>query len=147
MPPSVIFSLFDKIVVPILCYGAEVWGYELRERIERVHMKFCKPVLGVAHSTSNAAVLGECRPYPLCVVYYRKCVTFWLKILSMNEPRLTKDCYMECKYLDLNGRQTWCTKIKDLLSRYGYADVWLNQGVANVVLYTKSERLLLSRMT
>ena len=33
------FDLFDKVVVPILCYGAEVWGHEWIERIERIHLK------------------------------------------------------------------------------------------------------------
>ena len=40
-------SLFDKLVVPILTYGSEIWGiYEFKE-VEKIHMKFCKYILGV----------------------------------------------------------------------------------------------------
>ena len=68
MPPETLFKLFDKIVDPVLCCGAEVWGYEKHERIERIHTTFCKRVLGVSYSTSNVAVLGDCGRYPLFLI-------------------------------------------------------------------------------
>ena len=40
-------DLFDKLVTPILNYGCEVWGFAQANAIERVHMQFCKKVLGV----------------------------------------------------------------------------------------------------
>ena len=33
--------LFDRLVVPILLYGAEVWGIFDYTEIEKVHIKFC----------------------------------------------------------------------------------------------------------
>ena len=44
------------MVVPILCYGSEIWGYEYCENIEKVQRKFLKYYLGVGSHTSNAAV-------------------------------------------------------------------------------------------
>ena len=38
LPISVQFELFDKIVIPVLCYGSEVWGYEYNDKIESVHI-------------------------------------------------------------------------------------------------------------
>ena len=35
---KVLFKIFDSLVVPILCYGSEVWGYEYRRKIEQVHI-------------------------------------------------------------------------------------------------------------
>ena len=34
---NVTFNLFDKMVLPILLYGAEIWGTEVRKHIEAVH--------------------------------------------------------------------------------------------------------------
>lgn len=34
------FNLFDKVVVPILLYGCEIWGYENIDIIEKIHLKF-----------------------------------------------------------------------------------------------------------
>ena len=44
-----LFKIFDSLVVRILCYGSEVWGYEYQRKIEQVHINFC-----------TSAVLGEC---------------------------------------------------------------------------------------
>ena len=41
MKISEILGLFDKIVLPILLYGCEVWGFHRAPEIERVHLKFC----------------------------------------------------------------------------------------------------------
>jgi len=40
-------KLFDKLVLPILTYGCEVWGFHTANSIERVHLQFCKRLLGV----------------------------------------------------------------------------------------------------
>ena len=37
--------LFDKIVVPVLLYGCEIWGFGNLDIIERIHLKFCKMLL------------------------------------------------------------------------------------------------------
>ena len=78
MPPKTMFDLFDKMVAPVLCYGAEVWGYERHERIERVHTQFCKRVLCGSYgsyTTSNVAVYGDCGRY----LYFVKCIQFFTK--------------------------------------------------------------------
>ena len=40
-------ELFDKVVGPILNYRVDVWGFCKANQIERVHMQFCKRLLGV----------------------------------------------------------------------------------------------------
>ncbi len=53
LTPKHVLDLFDKLVLPILNYGCEVWGFSQGIQIERVHMKFCKHLLGVKISTQN----------------------------------------------------------------------------------------------
>jgi hypothetical protein len=40
------FKLFDTIVRPILCYGAEIWGYQYSGIIEKVHTDLCRLITG-----------------------------------------------------------------------------------------------------
>ena len=68
IPLSVSFELFDKMILPILLYGSEVWGYEFRKDIENVHVKFCRYILGVSSRALTCAVLGECGRMPLYVM-------------------------------------------------------------------------------
>ena len=53
------WELFDKMVLPILLYAAEIWGFGVNPCIEKVQINYCKFVLGVPKGTSNAEVLGE----------------------------------------------------------------------------------------
>ena len=45
--PKHTLELFDKLACPILNYKAEDWGFVRAKRIERVHLQFCKRLLGV----------------------------------------------------------------------------------------------------
>ena len=36
IPYSTYFSLFDKVVLPILCYGAEIWDYERTDLVIQI---------------------------------------------------------------------------------------------------------------
>ena len=37
-------KLFDHTVVPILLYGAEIWGHESHESQEKVHVEFFRKI-------------------------------------------------------------------------------------------------------
>jgi len=40
-------ALFERLITPILNYGSQVWGFAHGACIERVHLQFCKRLLGV----------------------------------------------------------------------------------------------------
>ena len=46
LSPKHILELFDKLIKPILHYGSEIWGFLNANVIERVHLRFCKNLLG-----------------------------------------------------------------------------------------------------
>ena len=125
------------MVVPILCYGAELWGYEYCDTIEKIHVKFCKYLLGVSSSTPTVAVLGELGRHPICTIYYVKCIKYWLKLQQMDNKRLPRQCYKLLYEYDSSGRKTWATEVKNLLFRMGYGHVWTNQGVGDPCLFIK----------
>lgn len=131
LPINIMFNLFDKTVLPILLYGAEIWGTEYSECIERVQITFVKKILGVGSTTTNAAVLYETGRYPLAYHYHNKCIKFWLKLLTLPENRLPKSCYFVLKSLDENGKWTWVTSVRNLLQELGFGYVWAAQGVGN----------------
>lgn len=69
------FYLFDKMVLPIILYGCELWGYEKVNILKNVQVKFCKYLLKVGQQTPTLAVLGESsecgREYVTgCIKYY-----------------------------------------------------------------------------
>ena len=64
------------MVLPILSYGSEMWGYEQISSIGSVHIKFLKRILKFLITTSDEAVLGEVGRYPLSVYCSVKCMSY-----------------------------------------------------------------------
>ena len=52
-------DLFDKLVIPVLTYGCEVWGYSNNNICEVLHLKFCKYILILKQTTPSCMVYGE----------------------------------------------------------------------------------------
>ena len=40
------FEQFDKMILTIATYGAEIWGFQQYKQVEDVHFRYCKIVLG-----------------------------------------------------------------------------------------------------
>ena len=80
-----IYKLFDSIVLPILTYSCETWGFENCAEIEKVHLRFCKNILKVRQTTSNYMVYGELGRYPLNIHINVRMIGFLLMLKSSNK--------------------------------------------------------------
>ena len=58
-PFDMTLDLFDKMILPILLYGCEIWGFEDVGLIEVFYRKFLKYVLKLNKQTPNCMVYGE----------------------------------------------------------------------------------------
>jgi hypothetical protein len=119
--------------MPILNYGSEVWGFIQGNSVERVHMQFCKRILGVKKVTQNDFVYGELGRISLKSVRYYNIVKFWLKILHTNENKYVKKVYTLLKndFENFPNKTNWCSLVKHLLCDLGFYDAWLMQSVGN----------------
>ena len=131
LPPKTLLNLFDKMVMPSLLYGAEIWGFRTRPEIEHVQTKFCKFVLGLGSSAPNAAALGDCGRYPIAMYAKIRCVKYWLKLLNMNNSRLPRVCYNMLYSHCEAGRHNWATEVKNVLFTCGFGIVWICQGLGD----------------
>jgi hypothetical protein len=48
IPIDLQFKLFDTLILPILTYGSEIWGYENTKQLEKLHLQFCRNNLALA---------------------------------------------------------------------------------------------------
>ena len=86
LSPETMVDVFDKLITPVLCYAAEVWGFHAGPDIERLHLKFCKQVLGVKRCTQNDFVHGEL--VPMSIIHKIAMVRYWLKIVHGRKPNV-----------------------------------------------------------
>lgn len=115
------FSMFDSLVAPILLYGSEVWGaYSIKE-VDKLHLRFCKNMLGVRSQTSNVAVMGELGRFPLTILCRERLLKQYLKIMK-NPNSLMYNVFFDLKSTNiLISNNSWALSVKNLLNDLGFA--------------------------
>ena len=137
LAPRHTLELFDKLILPILNYASEVWGFNRGIHTERTHLHFCKKLLGVKTSTQTNFVYGETGRCKLQNIRLLNIIKYWLKICTAENNKYIKQVYACLKRnTDNNARVVnWAAKVKGVLSKLGFYDVWLEQGVGNTNLF------------
>ena len=72
LPLECQLDLFDNIVVPILLYECEIWGFESLDILERTYLKFLKYIFNLKSSTPTFMVYGKTGRFPLYVTVYKE---------------------------------------------------------------------------
>ena len=116
-------ALFDKLILPILNHCSEAWGFIQANAMERIHLQFCKK------STQSDFIYGEFGRTSLLVKRQYFIIKYWFKILNCNENNYIKYMYkmLLADLKEYPNKNNWAYLVKDLLSRMGFYDVWLNQ--------------------
>lgn len=133
LPIDIQLQLFDSMVLPILLYGAEVWGIKEFKEIEKLHLKFLKHCLGICSSTCNNMVYGELGRFPLEIKIKIRILNYWCKLLNPNTAKLSKCIYQYLLELDQQNTYTspWIGYVKKVLNECGRSDLWINQATIN----------------
>ena len=82
LPIDLQLELFDSLILPILLYGCEVWGYENVLILDGLYLKYLEYVLGLKQSTPSCMVYGETGRFPLSVYIKTQIISFWCKLVS-----------------------------------------------------------------
>ena len=88
LPSDIQIDLFQKLVIPVLLYGCELYGYENIEIIERLQLEYLKYILGLKPSTPNVMVYGE-TGYHLIIHVKCRIIAYWASILCSKPEKLS----------------------------------------------------------
>ena len=151
--------IFDHTVKPILLYGSEIWACSIPKKTsvddlfdftkiarsflsEKLHIHFCKYILGVHKRSSNFAVFSELGRYPLQINILLSTLSYWHRHENTN-TELLSDAFACSQTLHKNGFHSWFSSINNILSMLGitYANHQLNNLNSN--MFKKSIRSIL----
>ena len=140
LPIDCQLDLFDKVVTPVLIYGCEVWGYEPLVDIERIHLKFLKHIFNLKSSTPSYMVYGESGRFPLHITVYGRMISYWAKLFSGPEPKISNILYKYYlnQYCNDIIKNPWIDCIKRILDTCGFSNIWFQQDVVNVSWITNA---------
>ena len=132
LPIDLQLNLFDKLVLPVLTYGCEIWGIANLKEIEVFHRKFIKNVLSISKYTANPTCYGETGREPIINTIYQRVITFWVNIKQGETNKISTIIYrLLRKLFDLNIYQSkWCKKVSEILNNLGLSYLWNRNNIS-----------------
>ncbi len=91
-------ELFDRMIVPIMLYGCEVWGPENYIQTEKLYSKFFKHILWVHGRTTNNMVYGELGRFSLEIQIKKGMIGYWGRLIIGKESKLCKVIFDQLLY-------------------------------------------------
>ena len=140
IPVSSSMHIFDTKILPILLYGADIWGHDHNVTTSRVYTGFHKYLLGLPTNCVNLVALGELGRPSFHVHSIMKLIHGWLRFLKHSDQRFTSHCYKEQFRLSDSFTKSWGCSVKTVLCSMGFSFVWMNQGVEDEHSFLKSFR-------
>jgi hypothetical protein len=135
--PEIFFKMFDSQINPIILYGAEIWGLQKHNNLEKAQLSAVKKLLNVSSKTPNDLVYGETGRRPMFIEACVATLRYWLRLTRMENDRLPKKAYNMLMSMHGNNKKCWITDVHDVLMMYGFGYVWLNHGVQHVKWFLK----------
>ena len=151
--------IFDHTIKPILLYGCEMWGsfntqtarfrknsLELDEiyskaLCEKLHIKFCRYILGVHKKSAKFAVLAELGRFPMGYNIISQMLNYWHRLENLDDSfPLLQAAYNVDKLNFRNKLSSWCGSI-NLLFRY-FPELMKVQHATSSLFKTKCKKYL-----
>ena len=104
-------------------YHATSYEEVSTSKIDLVHRKFLKFILGVPKSCPNLAVYGETGETPLSFKGYRLTLNLWHRVTNLPDTAMVKKALLE----NISLRTNWIMSIEKLINHFNLADTIGNQ--------------------
>ena len=89
-PVLMTLKLFETMVLPILSYESEIWGFMEDISLEAVELHYLKYILHVPLTETNIAVRGELGQLPIQLIWKERILRYWDRLCSNDIPMLLK---------------------------------------------------------
>ena len=126
-------SLFDSFVVPILTYCSEIWEAFLspnnrnaatfknnlfndNQPLEKLHIRFCKQVLGKHNKGSSYGCRTELGRLPLSLSTYCTLLKYWFRLMSFGTNTIAFKALLANIILLHRNKSCWLKTIDSLLN-------------------------------
>ena len=121
-------DLFDRMAVPAILYGAEIWGNCKSELIplDKPASYLYRTILGLPQAAPVCGIhleLGRTRISELASL---KPILYWLRLQNMTENKLAYKMYIEQKSWSEKGIECWASRVKTKLDLLGFSESWEN---------------------
>lgn len=93
LPYEVYTKLYYSLVIPVISYGASVWGTKSFPCINSIHYRAMRFFLGTGKYTPASAVQGDMGWKPVLIDQWKAVCNHWYRCLNYEESRLNKKIF------------------------------------------------------
>jgi len=148
LPIDIQCELFDQVVLPVLLYGSEIWGYSSIEMLEVLFRKFIKKILKLHRSTPNAMIYGEIGKLCLQARVDKHMISYWLRLIIKEHTTLSYTFYsIALKLYDTGTYElNWLKRVKYILVNCGLSYIWdrqddIDTSRAKIIIHSRIDDL------
>ena len=96
---EVSIELFERIVIPILLYGSEIWGYECPKQLQIMFNNVMRKFLKLNRSTPMCMINGELGLKEISEYIDNRMMNFWCNLATGDENKISSILYKWVKTL------------------------------------------------
>ena len=123
-------KLYNIGILPILNYGAGVWGYYYQEKHECIQRRALRYFLGVHRFSPNHAIEGDIGVVSTSVARHIEILRLWNRLVTMQDNRLTRKLF---NYDFSICKDNWSEEVGKILNVLGMDNYFISQSPVDIV--------------
>ena len=123
---EVSIELVEKLIIPILLYGSEIWGYEDPKHLQITLNNVLRRILRLHKSTPICMINGETGLKEISEYIDNRMVNFWSNIATGHENKISSILYKWVKVLHERDvkKSIWIEKIEATLANMEMSNIF-----------------------
>lgn len=127
-------KLYDACIVPVMSYGAEIWGYTNYPKLNQIHQRAMRIFLGVHKFAPIAGLEGDMGWIAPKYRQWLLMLSYWNRLNQLDSNRLTYKVFLHNYNLAVQGHTNWCSQVLSIFDAIGIADVFDNRNLCDLKL-------------
>ena len=119
-------GIYNNLVIPVLLYACEIWGFSDLSSVELFHRKCLKTILRVNKFTAHAIIYGETGSHKIELNINKRIINFW-NHLKNDQGKISNMIFKFSHTLfnQINGlKSKWLLKVNQILISAGTPYLW-----------------------
>ena len=117
----VIYSiLFECCCASVSDYGSEIWGFEPKQGVSKIHLRAARSYLGVPKNTTSVGVLAEINWMEPVYRAQIRMIRQYFRVKLMDNSRITKKIFNWDKNFSMQfpNIQTWYSEVREIFDTH-----------------------------
>lgn len=113
---STYWKIYAATVVPVMNYGAGVWGTRRYEVCDQVQNRAIRTFLGVGKRTPIPVLYGDTGCIPVYIKHKLEVLRLWFRLSRLPHDRLTRRIFDRDYQQACAGHNSWCKDVRQIVT-------------------------------